>query len=70
MSGADKWIWCGLVGIMGVLGLYVASRGGPAEAVAYFGGLLFFAFCVLFILYHVNSALDKSTKRDHQHRAH
>jgi hypothetical protein len=58
MGGADKWIWCGLIGVMALAGLFVAANGGPENPVAYYGGLGFFVFCLLFIFYQMKLAFD------------
>jgi hypothetical protein len=57
IPGTGEWLWGGLAGLFGMIGLFVASRGAE-NPVAYYGGLAFFAFCVLFIGYQVKRACD------------
>ncbi len=54
MDGVSKWILNGLVGLLGLIGLFVAS--GSEGAVAYYGGLGFFGFSVLFIMLQIKRA--------------
>ncbi len=56
MDDFARWVWCGCTAVMAVLGLFVAARA--AAAVPYWGGLGFFAFAVLFILYQVKLHFD------------
>lgn len=54
----DNFIYAGAVGIMGLIGLFLASRAG--HGMAYSGGLTFFAFAVLFIFLMIKRAYDKA----------
>jgi hypothetical protein len=56
MEAAGKWIWSGCVGLMGVIGLFVAARGG--HSAPYWGGLGFFLFAVLFVFYQIKRSFD------------
>ena len=42
---------------MGVAGLFVASHAG--HGVAYYGGLLFFVFAILFVMLLVKAGFDE-----------
>jgi hypothetical protein len=57
MGGSAKWIWCGLVVLMGLAGLFVAARSGE-NPVPYWGGILFFVFAILFTLHQVKTSFD------------
>ena len=63
MEGVARWIWCGVTGLMGVLGLFVAA--GAASSVGYWGGLAFFAGAVLFVMYQVKLAYDHGETQMH-----
>ena len=64
MKESGVWIWSGLVGVMGVIALYVASRGGD-NPVAYWGGLAFFALGVLFIFWQIKRGFDHAQNAHH-----
>jgi hypothetical protein len=64
MQDFNRWIWCGVAFLFGVIALFVSARGGPGEPVAYYGGLLFFAFAVGFVLYLIKLHFDHA-KRPH-----
>jgi len=49
---------CGLVAIMGIAGLFVAERAG--HGVAYYGGLTFFVFAMLFIFLVIKHTFDRA----------
>lgn len=61
MQGTGKWIMGGLMALMGLIGLFVAARGGD-NPVAYYGGLGFFAFAVLVIMWWIKSAFDHAER--------
>ena len=65
MEGSGTWIWGGLVALFGIIGLFVSARAGAEEAVAYYGGLAFFIFAVLFILMLVKKGFDH--RESHRH---
>ncbi len=46
MGASGRWILGGLIGLFGIIGLFLASRAH--DPVMYFVGLLFFVFAVLF----------------------
>ncbi|HEX6093359.1 MAG TPA: hypothetical protein VFZ07_08405 [Dongiaceae bacterium] len=64
MQDFNRWIWCGIAFLFGVIALFVSARGGPEQPVAYYGGLLFFAFTVGFVLYLIKLHFDHA-KRPH-----
>jgi len=57
-SMPGSFVWSGAVGIMGLVGLFVAARAG--HGIAYDGGLVFFAFAVLFIFLMIKRGYDKA----------
>jgi len=58
VEDTGRWIICGLVGLVGVLGLFLAS--GAVDGGFYFFGLLLFAFAILFIFANVKNAFDEA----------
>ena len=54
----DGIIYAGAVGVMGLVGLFVAARAG--HGMAYSGGLVFFVFAVLFVFLMIKHAYDKT----------
>ncbi|MGH6933983.1 MAG: hypothetical protein ACREEE_16320 [Dongiaceae bacterium] len=54
-----RWIWCGLAGLFAIIALFVSAAGGAHSPVAYYGGLGFFVFCLLFIMFHVKQSFDR-----------
>ena len=65
MQDFNRWIWCGIAFLFGVIALFVSARGGPEQPVAYYGGLLFFAFAVGFALFQIKLHFDHPAKRPH-----
>ncbi|MBX6323545.1 MAG: hypothetical protein IRY94_17130 [Rhodospirillaceae bacterium] len=63
---AARWIWCGLVAVMGIVGLFVAA-GSAHNVVSYWGGIGFFVFAVLFILLQIKLGFDERERRGHSH---
>jgi hypothetical protein len=53
-----SYVLCGAVGLMGLVGLFVAARAG--HGLGYYGGLTFFAFSVLFIFLMIKHGFDKA----------
>src|SRR5262249_16617792 len=53
-----SYVLCGAVGLMGLVGLFVAARAG--HGLGYYGGLTFFAFAVLFIFLMIKHGFDKA----------
>lgn len=64
MEQAGSWIWSGLVALMGLAGLFEASRG--EYGVPYWGGLVFFLFATLFVFYMIKRGFDRAD----QHSTH
>ncbi len=65
MEGTGRWIWGGMVALFGVIGLFVSAHAGEEEAVAYYGGLVFFIFAMLFILMLMKKSFDH--REAHRH---
>jgi hypothetical protein len=65
MEGTGMWISGGLVALFGIIGLFVSARAGAEEAVAYYGGLAFFVFAVLFILLLMKKSFDHAEASRH-----
>jgi hypothetical protein len=61
MDGVSTFILSGLVGLLGVIGLFVAAES--EGAVAYWGGLGFFGFSVLFIMLQIKRAYPHGGNR-------
>jgi hypothetical protein len=51
-------VWSGAVAIMGLVALFIAAHAG--HGVAYYGGLAFFIFAVLFIFLMIKRGYDKA----------
>lgn len=66
VPGTANWVLGGISGVLGLGGLFVASRSGPHEAVAYYGGLGFFVIGLLIVFYFLKLGLDEAEK----HRQH
>jgi len=64
MQDFNRWVWSGIAFLFGVIALFVSARGGPGQPVAYYGGLLFFAFAIGFVLYQIKLHFDHA-KRPH-----
>lgn len=58
MEDTGRWIVCGLVGLVGILGLFLAA--GAVDGGFYFFGLLLFAFAVVFVFANVKNAFDEA----------
>ncbi len=58
MAGTGKWIVGGLVGLIGVFGLFAAAHA--VDPGFYLFGLLLFAFAVLFVFAQIRSAFDQA----------
>jgi 4-hydroxybenzoate polyprenyltransferase len=61
MGNISKWIWCGCVAVMAIVGLFVAARGG--HSVPYWGGLAFVGFAIAFIFYMIKRGYDEAEGR-------
>lgn len=58
MNHVENWIFGALTAAMGIGGLFVAAREG--HGLAYYGGLAFAAFAVLFVMLLVKASYDKN----------
>jgi hypothetical protein len=65
MDGLSDWILSGVTAVLGVVGLFVASRAH--EEVGYYGGLIFFIFAVGLILLQIKRAFDRRERELNQH---
>jgi len=53
-----SFIYAGVTGLMGLVGLFVAARAG--HGAPYYGGATFFVFAVLFVFLLIKHAYDKA----------
>jgi hypothetical protein len=53
-----SFVWSGAVAIMGLVALFIAAHAG--HGIAYYGGLTFFAFAVLFIFLMIKRGYDQA----------
>lgn len=58
MNHVGTWILGVVTSLMAVGGLFVAARAG--HGLAYYGGLIFSAFAVLFILLLIKTSFDQN----------
>ena len=58
MADTGKWIVSGLVGLLGVFGLFAAANA--TDSGFYLFGLLLFGFAVLFVFSQIKSAFDRA----------
>lgn len=58
MEDTGRWIVCGLVGLAGIFGLFLAANA--VDGAFYFFGLLLFGFAVVFIFANVRNAFDEA----------
>jgi hypothetical protein len=65
MNGLSEWILSTITAVLGVVGLFVASRAH--EEVGYYGGLIFFVFAVGLIMFQVKRAFDRRERELSQH---
>jgi hypothetical protein len=65
MNGLSEWILSAITAVLGVVGLFVASRAH--EEVGYYGGLIFFVFAVGLIMFQVKRAFDRRERELSQH---
>jgi len=61
MDQIGKWITNGIVGVIGLLGLFVASRA--TDDTFYAVGLIVFVLAVAFIFYSIRRAFDEAGAR-------
>ena len=61
MDQIGTWIANGIVGVIGILGLFVASRA--TDSTFYSLGLIVFALAVAFIFYSIRRAFDEAGAR-------
>jgi hypothetical protein len=56
MRNVDNWILGAAAAILGTAGLFVSARAG--QGVGYFGGLIIFLFCAIFVLYLIKTSYE------------
>ncbi len=61
MDHIGRWVASGIVGVIGLLGLYVASRA--TDDIFYAMGLIVFVLAVAFIVYSIRRAVDEAGAR-------
>jgi hypothetical protein len=61
MDHIGRWITNGIVGVIGILGLFVASRA--TDDIFYAMGLIVFVIAVAFIFYSIRRAFDEAGAR-------
>ncbi len=61
MGTVGKWILSGVVGLLGLLGLFVAA--GAHSGPVYYAGLLLFVVAVGFVMYQIKRAYDLQERR-------
>jgi len=65
MDGLSDWILSAVTAVLGLVGLFVASRAH--EEVGYYGGLEFFIFALGLILLQIKRAFDRRERELNQH---
>jgi hypothetical protein len=61
MDHIGRWVTNGIVGVIGILGLFVASRA--TDDIFYAMGLIVFVIAVAFIFYSIRRAFDEAGAR-------
>ena len=61
MDNIGRWVTSGIIGVIGLLGLFVASRA--ADDTFYSLGLIVFVISVAFIFYLIRRAFDEAGAR-------
>jgi hypothetical protein len=61
MDHIGRWITNGIIGVIGILGLFVASRA--TDNTFYYLGLIVFVIAVAFIFYSIRRAFDEAGAR-------
>lgn len=56
MDNVSNWVLGFFSVVMGIGGLFVASRAG--EGLGYYGGLAMFVFAILFVFFLIRTSLD------------
>jgi hypothetical protein len=62
MAGMDKWIWGGVAGVIGFVGLFVVSYS-DAGTPGYWGGLAISTLAVLIVFFLVKRAMDRAERQ-------
>ncbi len=52
----ENWVLGAVSAILGTAGLFVAARAG--EGVGYYGGIIGFVFCALFVMYLIKTSFE------------
>jgi len=65
MDGLSDWVLSAVTAVLGLVGLFVASRAH--EEVGYYGGLAFFIFALGLILLQIKRAFDRRERELNQH---
>jgi hypothetical protein len=66
VPGTANWVLGGLAAFLGVVGLFVAARGGVHSPVAEYGGVVFFILAMALVLYLVKQGLDEIERHRRQ----
>jgi len=61
MNNIGRWVTNGIIGVIGLIGLFVASRA--ADSTFYVIGLIVFAIAVAAIFYSIRRAFDEAGAR-------
>jgi len=63
VPGSGNWVLGGLAALLGIMGLFVAARGGAHSPVAHYGGIAFFVIALLLVLFLLKRAFDEAEHR-------
>ena len=63
MGPIGKTVISALVGILGIIALYFAARAHDGGI--YYGGLVIFVTCVMFIFYQIKRHMDEVERGEH-----
>ena len=68
MKGTGPWIWGGLLGLIGLLSLYISSHAD--SDFFYYGGLIAFGTCTGAIFYLIDKAFVKHAADSNKETSH